>query len=227
MLKITSLFESLVKRDNVALIPVKELISDDPEVLEKELQDLGAKLACTNNLHIAKKSQVTIGDRISDDIFTINEITITVLGMDNLPVYILIKHIEDVCMYITADRKIAVILWSGGGSTNIDGRFFLPLKKYWLLSKNAACVISLYEDQEKILEEMSKIENFSNLYKRFEIIQKTIDTAIKNQDFNDAVEARKNSIPLLEELEHTFNEKLTSIVKERFIENFLKTEIIK
>jgi hypothetical protein len=198
-----SLFERIFNgKVCVLTYPSRQLISEDLTTIEEILNGLGVQITPKYNNSERNIAEFTIGDYFVGEFDDMLETALILPGMDTLPLYIVLSKIGNIFLNkISDDKKITSIIWRGGGSVNIDGKYYTALKKYWLKKRKLRCIANLTEKRDLMLKELSEVEGFSKIYDEYIGFKKQKEMLVEAQDFEKAAYARDNERMLLPDLD--------------------------
>ena len=200
----TTLFENFFDGDLILCIPSNDLIPEDIEVLKESLLETGAKFKVGSFLSRSLGGNPAIILKNQEGL-SLSDTAIILDGLDKMPALMVLEKIANIVSIETGTEKIATIVWKGGGSTNIDSKYYVPLKKYWLKKYSVICGINCIPQKYSILEELAKLENFTNILGKFTDARVSKNVAEKNQNYATAGEFRDKEKDLLLILENYFS----------------------
>jgi len=201
-MKKLNLFTGIMSGNCIIKVSSVELISEELNDIEQTLITLGVRIVPPH-----RYSEKDINDYTDEKYFfgKVDDLlvsTIIIPGMDSFPIYVALEKIGNIFLSVVSDElKVASIVWRGGGSVNIDEKYLMPLKKYWLKKRRLACVSDLGKEKDSILEELKKIEGFSDVYNQYMAINDLKMKAIEELRYEDAAIARDKAKDFLEPLD--------------------------
>lgn len=217
-MKKNNLFNRIMSGNCICKISSVELIPEELSVIEEALVSLGVKIVPPHRYSERDINEVTVGKYFFGKMDDLLIPTIIVPGMDSLPLYVALEKIGNIFLSDVSDKlKVASIVWRGGGSTSIDEKYFAHLKKYWLKKRKLACVCDLGKRKDLILEELKKVEGFSEVYNQYMAYNDLKLKAIADQRYEDAAVARIEEKNLLEMLDEFTANYLVSYFKDNLL----------
>jgi len=213
MEKIDVTFKELISGNCVIKVHAVRLITEDLESLEIELNTLGAKIL---TLPCYEKGN-TLKFELYQSVDISREVSVAIPGVDGLPLYVILSKIANIYLSNVHDNyNVTSIVLVGGATVNVDEKFFIVFKKYWIKKENLACIIDLSNSKESVVKELSLVEGFSAVYDEYSKINERKLQAVKDQNFVTAAEEREKEIPLLEKLDTYVGNFLISIWEQYF-----------
>lgn len=218
------LFEGLVGGKYIIALPAVELIIQELESLEEKLIELGAQIKSYPLYTRISIDEITVGKYFFVKLSDLFETIVIIPGADSFPLYVTLKQIGNIFSDdFPGLGTITNIVWKGGGSTKIDNKFYIPLKKYWLKKRKLLSVIELPDEEEAKLRELLNEEKYLDLIKKIEEIASLKMQQVKQQNFETAAGYRDTEKALRKEMESIEQEILEKF--DEYCENFI--ELIK
>ena len=211
-MKNNSIFDLVMNGRCISIYPSEKLITESIEDLKLALTSLGAVINYQCSFQQNKKvRQFKFGEMATVEVSKITQTIVILPGIDKLPVYILLSRIENIFLNTISDNeKIATIVWKGGGSTNIDGKYYTPLKRYWITVRGLPCIIDMSKKKDHIFKELSKIHEFTNTYNQYIEKDELLKKSIVEQKYGKAASAREEILKLLPKLDKAMHDYLTA-----------------
>jgi len=196
------LFKSFIDGQVSIALSSNELIPQDLESIEKDLIELGAQIKSCPYYISARIDQVTFGEQIFVKPSDLFETTVIIPGIDGFPLYIVLKQIGNILSDDFSEiGKITNIVWNGGGSTRIDNKFYIPLKKYWLKKRKLITIAEFSEEENLKFKELCGENEYLQLIKKIEEADFSKIECIKRGDYEQAAGYRDKAKELRKVIE--------------------------